>query len=97
MDSKSFSNINAGTTAAFPLEGGRYVIAAHAATWNSGSAVLKMLCPDGSTYVPPKDIGGSANTLGADGSQTVDVPPGQFVVVVTTTNGVYISISRVPA
>ena len=88
------SNISA-TTAAFTLNGGRYVMAAHA-TWGGGNITLQLLCPDGSTFVSVKDIGGSANTLTADGSQTMDCPPGQYRITVTTASAIYASIASVP-
>lgn len=95
LDGKSFSNISA-TTATFPLEGGRYVMSA-VATWGGGSATLSMQAADGSTFLSPKDIGGSANTLTANGTQTIDVPPGIFKFTIATASGVYINVWRVPA
>jgi hypothetical protein len=96
MDGKAFSNISA-TTAAFNLEGGRYVMSA-VATWNAGSIALQQLAEDGSTYLSPKDIGGSANTLSANGSQTVDVPPGSYRITITgSPSAIYVGVWRVPA
>ena len=77
------------------LYGGRYVLTAHA-TWGGGNITLQLLCPDGSTYVSPKDIGGSANTLTADGSQTIDCPPGQYTIKVTTASAIYVSVTSIP-
>lgn len=92
-DAVSFGPITANTSA-FTLKGGRYVFNA-VATFGGGNVQLQMLAADGTSWVAPKDIGGSANNLTAAGSQTVDLPAGQFRVAVTTATAVYASVARV--
>jgi hypothetical protein len=93
-ESKLFSNI-AATTAAFALKGGRYVMSA-TATWGGGNITLQTLLPDGTTYVSPFSIAGTANVLSADGSTTIDCPPGQYKIKVTTASGIYASLASIP-
>jgi hypothetical protein len=93
-DSYIAKNISA-TTAAFALMGGRYVMAA-IATWGGGNVALQMLAADGSTWVAPMNIAGSANSLTANGSATLDLSPGQYRIAVTTATGVYATVARVP-
>lgn len=92
-EAANYSNISADTSA-FRLKGGRYVVSAKA-TWGGGSLTLEMLALDGSTWVSPMDISGVANTLGADGSFTIDLPAGQFRINLTTATAVYVSVARV--
>lgn len=94
-DGKLFSNI-AATTAAFYLKGGRYVIMA-TATFGGGNVQLQALGPDGTNFVAPKDIGGSANNLTAAGSQTVDLPSGQYRFLIATATAVFCSVFGVPS
>lgn len=93
-DGQLFSNISA-TTAAFRLQGGRYVMTV-IATFGGGNVQLQMLGPDASTYVAPFNIAGSANNLTANGSQTLDLPPGQYKFVVATATAVYANLAAIP-
>ena len=93
-ESKSFSNISA-TTAAFTLKGGRYVLNG-VATWSAGNIAVQMLAADGSTWVAPWTIAGSANSMTANGSLTLDLPPGQYRIAVTTATAVYASLASIP-
>lgn len=95
QESFIFKNI-AADTPAFSAEGGRYVLAV-SATFGGGNVQLQMLAADGTTWVAPKDIGGSANNLTAAGSQTIDIPPGSYRVHVVTATAVYATVARVPA
>lgn len=93
-ESVQFKNISA-TTAAFTLRGGRYVMAA-TATFGGGNITLQLLLPDGTTFVSPFSLAGSANILSAAGSTTIDCPPGQYQIKVTTATGVYVSLASIP-
>lgn len=66
------------------------------ATFGGGNITLQMLLPDGSTYVSPFSIAGTANILSAAGSTTIDCPPGQYTIKVTTATGVYVSLASIP-
>ncbi len=90
VDSVTFSNISA-TPNAFVLHGGYYMVSA-VATWSSGNIELKMLGPDGSTYLSLP----TALKLTANGCVAGYLPPGTFEVVVTTSTGVYVSVAGVP-
>lgn len=92
-DSYIASNISA-PTAAFPLKGGRYVLTA-VATFGGGNVQVQILAADGSTWVAPKDIGGSANNLTAAGSQTIDLPACRARINVVTATAVYAAVARV--
>lgn len=94
-ESKSFSNISA-TTAAFPLKGGMYSLTA-SATWGGGNIALQVLGPDGSTWIAPLSIGGSANTLTANGQQVLNLAAGQYRIAVTTATAVYAVVASVPS
>lgn len=94
-ESKNFSNISA-TTAAFTLKGGRYAFFG-VAIFGGGNIAVQALGPDGSTWVPPLNIAGAANTLMAAGEQVMDPPPGQYRIAVTTATAVYASLSAVPS
>lgn len=89
-DGVTFSNIGTGDTAGFVLDGGLYALVANAGTWDSGSVVLDILGPDKSTYIA------TSASLGANGIVTVELPPGEFQLAVTTTTGVYAQVTRVP-
>ncbi len=90
VDSVIFSNISA-TPAPFVLHGGYYFVAG-IATWGGGNIELKMLGPDGSTYLSlPTQL-----KLTANGCIAGYLPPGTYEVVVTTATGVYVSVAGVP-
>ncbi len=78
------------TTAAFRLLAGRYLVRCHAADWTSQSAALSIQGPDGTTnYIPVM------TPMTADGAVAVDVPEGQFKIVLTGSNPVFCDVSRV--
>lgn len=93
-DGIQFTGISA-STAPFRLKGGRYVLAA-TATFGGGSIAVQMLMHDGATWVTPLNIAGSANTLTAAGTQVVDLPPGQYKIVIVTASAVTVSLSSIP-
>lgn len=79
----------AGTTTFQLLLGGKYGVLA-TASWGGGSATLKALAADGTTYVTV------LAAITADGYVTVDLPPGQYEWVVATSTGVYVTVARIP-
>lgn len=83
-----FSNI-AATTASFELKGGRYQFAA-SATFNGGSVGLQQLGPDGATFLSV------VTPITVKGGQVLDLPPGQYQVVIVTATAVFASIVRIP-
>lgn len=95
--SDGFTFLNFTTTQGpFVLEGGRYVVLM---VGTSGTLSLKMLGPDGTTFIICKDIAGSAVTNGALATasfNTVDLPPGQFEFAGTSPVGAYANIYRCP-
>lgn len=88
IDGKSFLNISA-TTAAFPLDGGRYGADFHA-TWNAGSVTLQKLAADGSTWLT------ALAAWSADGTDLGDLPRGSYRFDVASATGVYVNIVRIP-
>lgn len=91
VDYYNGANIQHGDTQAqFRLTGGLYALTAIAGTWNSGSLDLQIIAPDGSTFVSVLSAVVSANKF-----QTLDLPAGQYKFVVTTTDGIYATISRI--
>lgn len=81
-----FSNISA-TTSAFQLGGGWYTVACIGSSF--GTVTLQILGPDGSTYMT------ALTAFSANGISTVQLPPGQYKVAITTTTGVYFSITPI--
>lgn len=69
----AFSNISA-TPAAFHLVAGKYAIAVKASAY--GTVTLKILGPDGTTYLT------AATAFSADGIETVDLPDGTYEIVI---------------
>ena len=86
--SKLFSNF-AADTAAFPLYGGKFQVAA-IATWGGGNLVLEQLGPDNTTWLPVH------TALTANGVAVIDIPPGQFRFNITTATGIYAVVTRIP-
>jgi hypothetical protein len=86
----AFSNISA-TTAAFPLNGGRYACVV-TATFGGGSVKLQTLAGDGSTWISLS----SATDFTVAGVGAADLPPGQFRFTIATATAVYCSVTRVP-
>lgn len=83
-------NVDAATTPqVFTLLGGKYGISVLAASWGGGNVELHGLGADGTTYVK------WGTQVTANGTQVLDLPPGQYKFVITTTNAVYYVISRI--
>jgi hypothetical protein len=90
VDSKEFSNI-AATTAAFPLDGGYYMVAV-VATFGGGNVELQVLGPDQSTWLSAP----TALKLSAAGTIAGYLPPGQYRFAIVTATAVYCSVAGVP-
>lgn len=83
------SNGGAGTYP-FSLLGGEFGISV-TATWGGGSMVVKAIAADGSTGIdvlPP---------FTADGFALVDLPSGQYELVVATATAVYAAVAVIKA
>ncbi len=89
-DAKSFSNIS-GTSAAFTLNGGYYMVAV-VATFGGGSVELQALGPDQSTWLSAP----TALKLTAAGMIAGYLPPGQYRFSIATATAVYCSVAGVP-
>lgn len=87
-DQAQFSNISA-TPAAFVLLGGEYGMMV-SATFGGGSVTLQGLSLDGATWVTVLPA------FTANGYSYLDLPPGQYRVLIATATAVYISVSRIP-
>lgn len=87
-----FNNAAAGTSAAFTLNGGRYLLTL-GATGSGGTVGLQRNI--GGTYVGVSPAFGVA-ALTAAGSVVYDLPPGQYKLVITTLTANTASIDRVP-
>lgn len=89
------SILNAGTTAPastdFSLFGGKYVVMAHAGTWNTGTITLNAYAFNGTSKLV-------VNTATADAvSAGIDLPAGNYNIGVSgTITGVAYSVRRVP-
>ncbi|WP_316176261.1 hypothetical protein [Bradyrhizobium sp. SZCCHNRI1073] len=90
VDGKLFSNISA-STAAFPLKGGYYMVAA-VATFGGGNVELQLLGPDQTTWLSAP----TALKLTAAGAIAGYLPPGQYRFTITTATAVYCSVAGVP-
>lgn len=89
-DSVNFQNITT-DTASFSLAGGAYVFDA-VGNFNSGSATLQRLGPDGSTFIT------AATALSAVGtSGSLALPPGIYKIAVASATGLSVSVIRIPA
>lgn len=85
------------------IMGGRYQLSG-SATWGGGNAELLMLGPDGATYIPIVAPFNNAGTevdleigkLSANGAKNVDLPPGIYEIVITTTTNANVALTRVP-
>lgn len=86
--SVNFSNISA-TTAAFQIFGGKYGLTV-SATFGGGNVQLQALALDGSTFV---NVG---TAVTAAGQSTLDLPPGQYRIAVTTATAVFAALTRIP-
>ena len=84
----NFSNI-AATTAGFQIYGGKYGLTV-SATFGGGNVQLQVLSLDGSTWI---NVGSSVT---AAGQSTVDIPPGQYRLSITTATAVFAALTRVP-
>jgi hypothetical protein len=88
-----FSNI-AATPAAFPLRGGRYGVSV-IGTFDddpAGAVTLQMLGADGTTY----QTVAAGTTFAASGYAVVELPPGQFQLLVADVTALYAQIVRIP-
>lgn len=73
----------------FTLLGGKYGILIAAAVWGGGNVELHGLSSDGTTYVK------WGTQVTANATQVLDLPSGTYKFVITTTNDVYFSLSRI--
>jgi hypothetical protein len=89
---RPFVNAAAGTSATFELRGGNYVI--DFVGTGTGTVVLNRLNADGVTFSPVTLT--PAITVTAVDSTPVQLPPGQYQVVITTTTANFVTITRVP-
>ena|SRR5487761_504338 len=79
----TFTGAAGGDAPVFTVLGGRYAVAV-AGTWNSGTATLEVLMPDGTTYLAV------LTAFTADGSAIVDLPANTYkfaFATVTTVQG----------
>lgn len=88
-DGYTASNISA-TTAVFPLAGGKYAVD-YTATWGSGGTVtLEKRTALATTFVTV------ATAFAADGFVVLDLPAGDYKLVVATATAAYVGIKRIP-
>ncbi len=72
------------------LSGGLYGIVVHAGTWGGGNLDFQTLAADGSTYVTVLPA-----VFTADGYKNVALPGGVYQFKITTTDGIYATVSRI--
>lgn len=87
---KPFTNAAAGTSATFELRGGKYMVAFNGT--GTGTVDVQRLGPDGVTFIAC----GVTQITATTGAQTLDLPPGQYRVVIATFTANYVAIERVP-
>lgn len=87
-ESKKFTNLGIGATAAFTLKGGRYLVIANAAA--TATLDLTALGADGTTFVKVMA------TITTSGFAVVDLAPGQYRVEIGVAGSANISINSVP-
>lgn len=87
-----FNNAAAGTSAAFELMGGHYVV--DFVGTGTGTVVLQRLGPDQTTWLGIALT--PAITVTAGDPTPMYLAPGQYRVVITTTTNNYVSITRCP-
>lgn len=87
---RPFANTAPGTSAAFELRGGTYAV--DFAGTGTGTVDMKRLGPDGVTFIPC----GLTQITATTGQQTLDLPPGQYEVIIATFTANYVTICRVP-
>lgn len=85
----------AGNGPSWSVNGGRYSLGAHSASWGGGSLNLAQLLPDGTTFFTLLPLNGDS-ALGADGVVYYDLPPGTVRLVLATTTAAQASLTRVP-
>jgi len=78
------------TTATFQLVGGKYWFSV-VGQFNSGTATLQRIGPDGTTLVTV------ATALTASGGNTADLPPGKYQITITgsTTAALWYEVVRI--
>lgn len=84
----NFTGLSA-DTAAFVLLGGYYGFTV-SATWGGGSVVLKVLMPDGTTYIA------ASPTYAADDTDVFALPAGTYKIAITTATAVQGSLTPIP-
>lgn len=104
-ESNSLSQVAAGVSAAFPLEGGQY-LASVVATGISGSNTVELqrLGPDGSTWLSLSASFNNAGTeadlvigkFSANGAKLLPLAPGNYRWNVTTATNTFAEVQRVP-
>lgn len=80
----------AAATVLFELRGGTYTIDFNGT--GAGTVDVKRLGPDGSTYIAC----GVTQITAVTGTQTLDLPPGQYEAIIATFTANYLTICRVP-
>jgi hypothetical protein len=89
QESVQFSNIGAVTTAAFELRGGKYMLLTKST--GTGTIDLEMQAFDGVTYIPV-----ATQVTATTSHQVLDLPPGQYEIVIGTFTANYITLTRIP-
>lgn len=87
---RPFTNAAAGTSAAFELKGGTYTF--DFTGTGAGTVDLKRLGPDGVTFIAC----GLTQITATTGSQTLNLSPGQYEVIIATFTANFVTIARVP-
>lgn len=87
---KPFVNQAPATSAAFELRGGTYTL--DFTGTGAGTVDVKRLGPDGVTFIAC----GVTQIVATTGSQTIDLPPGQYQAIIAGFTANYLTICRVP-
>lgn len=84
----NFTGLSA-DTASFRLLGGYYGFTVNA-TWGGGSVVIKVLMPDGTTYIS------CSTSYAADSTDVLALPAGTYKIAITTATAVQGSLTPIP-
>jgi hypothetical protein len=87
---RPFVNAAPATSAAFELRGGTYQVSFTGT--GAGTVDLKELGPDGVTFIAC----GLTQIVATSGFQNLDLPPGQYEVIVAGFTANYVTVCRIP-
>ena len=94
-----YQDVAAGTYGPFTLQGGLYQLDV-LAVWGGGSLALRELGPDQATWIakyvaPTSPPNSPINSIVANGSYQISLPPGRYRLVFATGSAGYFVLTRI--